>query len=319
MGRKHKRVIVEGVVDSLLGSILDDVFLGPQNAEGRPWLEAMVKPGEEFPFSESSPQFFKVFVPDQSSQEVQIPPEFLKYFNGVLPYKSTITNMEGRSWKVELNEVNDSLYFHEGWHQFVLDNSLEFGDFLVFYYGVNANFYVKIYGKNGCLKEPNPPTSDIHRAISLPQENQTVENRKSKRLSCIVSSDQIADNNLCSRRPSGLQKKGRALKEADKFTSKFPFFKILMGSTYVTRGPVNVPASFVSSVMQQDRQSATLVVSNKSWSVGLCRGRRHVRMITHGWPIFSRENALKVGDVCVFELVEREDFVLKVSVFRCLD
>lgn len=61
---------------------------------------------------------------------------------------------------------------------------------------------------------------------------------KSKRLSCIVSSDQIADNNLCSRRPSGLQKKGRALKEAGKFTSKFPFFKILMGSTYVTGGPV---------------------------------------------------------------------------------
>lgn len=86
--------------------------------------------------------------------------------------------MEGRSWKVELNEVNDSLYFHDGWHQFVLDNSLEFGDFLVFYYGGNANFYVKIYGKNGCLKEPNPPTSDIHRAISLPQENQTVENSK---------------------------------------------------------------------------------------------------------------------------------------------
>ncbi|KAF7132616.1 hypothetical protein RHSIM_Rhsim09G0072000 [Rhododendron simsii] len=318
----------------------------------------MVKPGEEFPFSESSPQFFKVFVPDQSSQEVQIPPEFLKYFNGVLPYKSTITNMEGRSWKVELSEVNDSLYFHDGWHQFVLDNSIEFGDFLVFYYGGNANFYVKIYGKNGCLKEPNPPTSDIHRAISLPQENQTVENSnhssaaaavapkswhqpgyaecnmwnncielnmclnnagKSKRLSCIVSSDQIADNNLCSGRPSGLQKKGRALKEADKFTSKFPFFKILIGSTYVTRGPVNVPASFVSSVMQQDRQSATLVVSNKSWSVGLCRGRRNVYMITHGWPIFSRENALKVGDVCVFELVERKDFVLKASVFRCLD
>jgi len=279
----------------------------------------MVKPGEELPFSETSPQFFKVFLPDQSSQEVQIPPAFVKYFNGVLPYNSTITSLEERTWKVELNKVNDCLYFHGGWHQFVLDNSLEFGDFLTFYYGGNAKFYVKIYGKNGCLKEPKAPTRDIHRAISHSQENQTVEHRKSKRLLCEVSGDEIAENNLCSRIPTGLQKKGRALQEASKFMSKFPFFKIFMSSTYVTNGPVNVPVSFVSSDMEQDRQSATLVVSDKSWPVRLSRGRRHVRMFTQGWPLFCRENALKVGDVCVFELVERNDFVLKVSVFRCLE
>lgn len=109
----------------------------------------------------------------------QIPPEFLKYFNGVLPYNSTITTLEGRSWKVELNKFNDSLCFHGGWHQFVLDNSLEFGDFLIFYYGGNAKFYVKIYGRNGCLKEPNAPTSNIRRAISFPPDNRSIEQSKS--------------------------------------------------------------------------------------------------------------------------------------------
>lgn len=60
----------------------------------------------------------------------------------------------------------------------MLDNSLEFGDFLTFYYGGNDKFYVKIYGKNGCLKEPKAPTRDIHRAISHSQENRTVEHSK---------------------------------------------------------------------------------------------------------------------------------------------
>lgn len=91
---------------------------------------------------------------------------------------------------------------------------------------------------------------------------------------------------------------------------------LTIGTFYILQ---NVPVSFVISHMEQDRQSATLVVSVKSWPVGFSRGRGHVRMMTHGWPIFSRENALKVGDVCVFELVDRTDFVLKVSVFRCLD
>ena len=37
------------------------------------------------------------------------------------------------------------------------------------------------------------------------------------------------------------------------------------------------------------------------------------------WSAFARENTLQVGDVCVFELIMRDDVVLKVHIFRCLD
>ncbi|KAI8542296.1 hypothetical protein RHMOL_Rhmol08G0127600 [Rhododendron molle] len=138
----------------------------------------MVERREILDFSESCPQFCKVYVPDLSSHRLGIPPHFLKHFTGVLPYKSTITTPEKRSWHVELKEVDERLYFQEGWQQFVHDNSLVFGDFLIFYYGGNAQFYTKIYGKNGCRKKVSGPAREIDKEITHPQDNQTVEQSK---------------------------------------------------------------------------------------------------------------------------------------------
>ena len=41
--------------------------------------------------------------------------------------------------------------------------------------------------------------------------------------------------------------------------------------------------------------------------------------LSAGWSAFATENTLRVGDACVFELIMRDDVVLKVHIFRCLD
>jgi hypothetical protein len=41
--------------------------------------------------------------------------------------------------------------------------------------------------------------------------------------------------------------------------------------------------------------------------------------ISKGWNEFSQENNLKEGDVCVFELINKEKFVLKVAIFHELE
>lgn len=38
--------------------------------------------------------------------------------------------------------------------------------------------------------------------------------------------------------------------------------------------------------------------------------------ISRGWHEFVTDNNLEIGDVCIFELVQREDIVLKVTIFR---
>ena len=51
-----------------------------------------------------------------------------------------------------MEERWNGLFFRSGWQEFVKDNSLELGDFLVFKYVGKSTFNVKIYGRNACEK-----------------------------------------------------------------------------------------------------------------------------------------------------------------------
>lgn len=64
-----------------------------------------------------------------------------------------LEDLAARSWKVVVEKNDGDFFFMESWPDFVLENKLEFGDFLTFSYAGNSKFYVKIYGKNGSLKQ----------------------------------------------------------------------------------------------------------------------------------------------------------------------
>lgn len=64
-----------------------------------------------------------------------------------------LEDLATRTWKVVVEKNDSDFFFMESWPDFVLYNNLEYGDFLTFSYAGNSKFYVKIYGKNGCLKE----------------------------------------------------------------------------------------------------------------------------------------------------------------------
>ncbi|KAF8410593.1 hypothetical protein HHK36_003125 [Tetracentron sinense] len=100
----------------------------------------------------SRPSFFKVLVGDFSEQ-LRIPPAFIKHFNGNLPGKSIIKSPTGRCWRVNVGKSENDLFFQNGWQKFVKDHSLEFGDFLIFKYIGISKFTVKIYGRSACEKE----------------------------------------------------------------------------------------------------------------------------------------------------------------------
>lgn len=56
-------------------------------------------------------------------------------------------------WHVSVRKVDNKLYFEKGWTDFVWDNSLGFGDFLIFRYVGNLQFIVDIYDATCCEKE----------------------------------------------------------------------------------------------------------------------------------------------------------------------
>lgn len=60
-----------------------------------------------------------------------------------------------------------------------------------------------------------------------------------------------------------------------------------------------------------------LQFDEKIWQVELVSYPSDLtRKLSVGWSRFADENKLQVGDVCVFELINKEDAVLDVHIFR---
>ena len=59
-----------------------------------------------------------------------------------------------------------------------------------------------------------------------------------------------------------------------------------------------------------------LQVGLKIWKVKLICYDISKGHISAGWNAFLRENDLKAGDICIFELINREENVMKVSISK---
>jgi hypothetical protein len=70
-----------------------------------------------------------------------------------LPENVTLRGPSGVVWNVGLITRDDTLYFTNGWQQFVKDHSLKENDFLVFKYNGESHFEVLIFdGESNCEK-----------------------------------------------------------------------------------------------------------------------------------------------------------------------
>ncbi|KFK38646.1 hypothetical protein AALP_AA3G142000 [Arabis alpina] len=102
-------------------------------------------------------EFFKVFLPEFSSHELVIPPAFIDILEKPLPNEVSLLDEIGRVWCVETKtqdtEERFRVVFDKGWNVFAKDQSLEFGDFLVFNYDGDSRFSVTIYANDGIKKD----------------------------------------------------------------------------------------------------------------------------------------------------------------------
>ncbi|XP_020217081.1 B3 domain-containing protein REM20 [Cajanus cajan] len=92
------------------------------------------------------PDFFKVFLPEQSSERLLIPNSFVRLINmqGRIPEDVILRNCGGRVWHVKTGRIGEKLYFDDGWKVFQEENCLGKADFLVFEYDGSNEFKVLI-------------------------------------------------------------------------------------------------------------------------------------------------------------------------------
>ncbi|OVA02262.1 B3 DNA binding domain [Macleaya cordata] len=111
--------------------------------------------------------------------------------------------------------------------------------------------------------------------------------------------------------------KERAIEAARAFKSENPFCVIIMRPTYLYNGSfVHIPRDFAKAYLIKKNRNAILRVPHgRTWHVQCDIGKYYTRLGS-GWKKFVSDNQLNECDVCVFELVDRNNSEMNVSVFR---
>uniref|UniRef100_M1A5E6 TF-B3 domain-containing protein n=2 Tax=Solanum tuberosum TaxID=4113 RepID=M1A5E6_SOLTU len=223
----------------------------------------------------------------------KIPSRFLENFNGDIPviYLLEVEGSARRSWRVVIERIEEDFYFKGGWPKFVQDNNLDNEDFLNFFYAGNSTFFVKVYGKNGYLK----------------QELNAIEELELHPL------DEVNPHEIQVASPLADEE----LDGSENSLVSVTLFEIVMKKSNFSKMLLNLPSTFGKKYMKRGQvfeKMATLQTDGKSWPV-VARSSDRLKF-RKGWRQFLQDNDLHVGDVLRFKLIDEENFILKVLIRR---
>ncbi|XP_074352722.1 B3 domain-containing protein LOC_Os12g40080-like [Apium graveolens] len=127
----------------------------------------------------------------------------------------------------------------------------------------------------------------------------------------------IRAKGVISRCSESEEENNRAVADARAFKSSHPFFKVLMYPSYVGRKySLQVKKDFLKSYIGKGVVEVLLLrVGAKTWPVKCSVYSKRVSL-SWGWKEFAKDNAIAVGDVCVFELVKPSKKLINVVIFR---
>lgn len=281
-------------------------------------------------FNADKPSFMMAMQPSSIHyNKVGLPSEFGKRYLMKLPAGIAILQVpDGRTWSVKFkyDHAYSRPQLGSGWSSFVRDNSLKVGDVCVFILNncTDLLFEVVFFPTK---ESANCPSSTGHDRGAIVQVEKKISPIIKAEPECSMNceidascSPEIGKTKMSNfsgqvtPRPSSSLRASRVnLEAANKFPSDNPFFKVTVGSGH----SVHVPAIFARSFIKRKKQTVMLQVKDRLSPVNLVPQEQCSISICGGWVAFAKENCLREGDVCIFELMEMNDIVLKVHIFRC--
>lgn len=144
------------------------------------------------------------------------------------------------------------------------------------------------------------------------------ESLQHDRLKAFLAKDYMTEAFISKRRPVSAEERQKALLAAKRFKSNRPHLRKLMKESHVYRGFwLGLSSDFSSEHLPSEIQEATLLdASGKAWSARWLGSRSG---LSGGWRKFSLDHGLEEGDVCVFELIDKNKLIFKVHVFRVVE
>ncbi|KAM6555061.1 hypothetical protein CsatB_015823 [Cannabis sativa] len=124
----------------------------------------------------------------------------------------------------------------------------------------------------------------------------------------------IGTNNNNNKRPSS--------EAATKFFTDNPYFQVKLRAHQLRgNGNLYILVAIANSWFEKKAQIVSLWVGEEYWHVNLTinkgsssSGLEH--RFSSGWAAFARDNSLQKSDVCIFELINKNQPKIKVTIFR---
>ncbi|RDX75556.1 B3 domain-containing transcription factor VRN1, partial [Mucuna pruriens] len=240
-------------------------------------------------FRSDHPYFMLVMKPSFINGDyLKIPPQFSEQYLKITRAVVLLEVLDGRSWPV----IYSASRICGGWQKFASENNLNVGNVCFF------ELIQKIQGlafKVSIFQGADKPSCPVSQGGTSSQRSSGLKSHfKSKDLTTI------------------------ALEEASKFTSENPFFLVTLTCTKenIIRRP-HVPSNFVRKYLLKEEKMMKIQFRKKVSPVKLVFSKYGATgTLSCGWGSFARKNKLQLGDVCIFELLNREEALLHLHVFR---
>ncbi|CAA2971110.1 B3 domain-containing transcription factor VRN1-like [Olea europaea subsp. europaea] len=284
-------------------------------------------------------RFFKVILPSTTTQQrLRIPNKFVEKYGNELSSIVKLSDPIDIIWCVRLVKVETTLWLHDGWEKFVEDHSIGYGYFLLFKYKGNSCFNVRIFDltatevdyldNNHNFKGTNHDTRNISykRDISSSRNeggfnatrgrthgvkrgySDATETSKSLRFYRTRSKCKIEDGRL--------EIKKENLNIPRSFSPKNPSFTVVLKPYHLLKYTLYVPAAFAEHLASKSGYIELCDSNGKKWLVRFTRNiKPNENNLSSGWATVLKEKSLKVGDTCVFELIDINKLMLKVFTF----
>ncbi|CAA2971107.1 B3 domain-containing transcription factor VRN1-like [Olea europaea subsp. europaea] len=286
-------------------------------------------------------RFFKVVLPSTTTrQRLRIPNKFVEKYGNELSSLVTLTDPSDGNWCVRLEKAEKTLWLHDGWEKFIDDHSIDYGYFLLFKYTGNSSFKVHIfdlsttevdYHKNrNFKKDENSDDDSVKILTSFPSKPEISSSRHGVGNICGIhatydirhgvdrgnrdaaetskSRSSYLTRSKCKIEGGGLGIKTENLNTSTKFSPKNPSFVVdLKPNNLFPRCWMDLPGASEHFELHDS--------DGKKWLLNIIRGKRRQNYLGKGWKTVVKEKSLKVGDTCVFELIDVNKCMLKVFTF----
>ncbi|MCL7038013.1 hypothetical protein MKW94_006155 [Papaver nudicaule] len=276
--------------------------------------------------------FFKSFLEEHKTR-LRIPEAFYPRISRESQSceRAVVQGPSRSCWVIKVHKDQDGgIYLEKGWEVFVQENGLQVFDLLVFRYDGSMQFSVKVFNKHGIEREecftpvrcsPSVERRTTHGRLSAGFQSPLAQQNKRG----TDESDEDSNKDEVPKKTTTLSssrlKRIESIERTFASRSSSPFFRVTVQPSYLKYSFLRIPDAARRAYFTDDLREVEVKASDgRSWKVGIVSARANMRLSQGVNYLMDKKNGLnlKVGDVCIFEVVRKKSYklVVQVHVFR---